>query len=105
MGVQMVTWNDDSRITSRRIADMFVGAVEGGSTYWCDHMRLLSPGDQAPDDPHKGVWYDNPRHYENPDLRIRVVDDVAEPDGHIITQETIKKGLEKMAKDYDGHFR
>ena len=28
-------------VGKHRIEDMFIGAVEGGSTYWCDKLRPL----------------------------------------------------------------
>lgn len=91
-------------ITSQQIADQFVTAIEGGSTYWCRSFKLQSPGDVAWDDPaDKGPWYANPRLYDDPDLKIEVIED--EEDGtHIIGQAEIAKGLAIMAEKYPQHF-
>jgi hypothetical protein len=97
-----------TKTSSRRIADMFVGAIEGGSNYWCSGVYLVSPGDVAPDDKHEGPWYDNPRRYEDPDLKIKVVEDEESVAGagtdHIIGLVEIAKGLAVMAEKYPAHF-
>jgi hypothetical protein len=94
----MTDWNVCTKITSRRIADMFVGAIEGGSTYWCDGFFLKSggAGNHRP-------WYDNPEVYDNPELDIEVM---ANDDGAItrVTQESIKKGLSVMTEKYPEHM-
>src|SRR5262245_22007204 len=99
-----------ANISPRRIADLFVTAIEGGSNYWCRGIYLESPGDVAPDDPHRGPWYDNPRRYADPDLRLKVVELSDEYSGattdHFIGLAEINDGLTKLAasKDYAHHF-
>ncbi len=92
-------------ITTRQFADQIVAAIEGGCNYWCDGFYLESPGDVAPDDPHEGPWYDNPRRYEDPDLLLKVVVKDADLDqdihtDHLIGQQEIADGLQKLAEKY-----
>ena len=95
-------------ISPRRIADMFVGAIEGGSNYWCSGIFLVSPGDVAPDDPRTGPWYDNPRRYEDPALKIKVVEEEESAEGagtdHIIGLAEIAAGLKVMAEKFPQHL-
>lgn len=95
------------KVSPRRIADLMVSAIEGGSNYWLrgGGIYLESPGDVAPDDTHDGPWYDNPRRYEDPDLCLKVVedDDGAETD-HLVRQADITRGLQLMAEKSPDHF-
>jgi hypothetical protein len=107
IGAELPPLNIITQVSHRRIADMMVGAVEGGSTYWCIQINLLSPGDVAPDDQHKGPWYDNPNRYADPDFKIEVVESEPSDEGdgkHIVDQAAIAKGLEVMARKYPSHF-
>jgi hypothetical protein len=102
-----------TEITSQRIADLFITAIESGDPVtrgWCNGVFLKSPGDKAPDDPHKGPWYGNPRIYEDPDLKLKIVeiDDEAKPTSknHVIGLKEIQEGLQKLASgQYAHHFR
>lgn len=112
MGINIIT-----TLPPQRIADLFITAIESGDPVtnakcggWCDGIYLESPGDVAPDDPAKdGPWYANPRTYENPDLRLKVVEVSDESSGattdHFIGQKEIADGLNKLAasKDYAHH--
>jgi hypothetical protein len=57
-------------ITPRRIADLMVSAIEGGSNYWCQHVFLNSDAPKGYD----GPWYDNPAVYDDPNFGIEVMD-------------------------------
>lgn len=93
-------------VTPQRIADMFTGAVEGGSGYWCSGIYLKSPGDVAPGDEFRDeVWYANPHRYEDPDLKIELFEFDSEADKkHIVTLDNIKRGLALMAEKSPHQF-
>lgn len=95
-------------VKPQRIADMMVGAIEGGSNYWCDGVYLESAGDVAPDDPNRGdPWYANPIRYADPDLRLKIVEideDSGATTDHIVTQADIENGLKLMAEKSGQHF-
>ena len=103
----MTTIETKVDITSQQIADLMVTAVEGGINYWADGFYLESPGDVAPDDEFNGeIWYANPHRYEDPDLRIKVVES-GDGDGstdHFFGQKEIADGLRKMAEKSPSHF-
>lgn len=81
-------------IAGRRIADMMVTAIEGGSGYWCETINLLE-GTAL-----KRPWYDDETLYEQPFV-IGVVD-AEEPDSTIhLNQEMMKRGFELMASQYE----
>lgn len=84
-------------ISSSKIADQFVTAIEGGSAYWCDRLQLISSGDVAPDNTHKGPWYDNEQLYNDPALLLRAT---VEDTDHDITRADIQKGLAILAEKY-----
>lgn len=89
-----------TEITSRRIADMMVGAIEGGSTYWCNSISLQSPVGVKHEG---GPWYDNPAIYDHPSLRLRVKDG-DEGANIYITRQGIADGLTLMAEKSPNHF-
>ena len=84
-------------ITPRRIADLMVTAIEGGIGYWCSGVKLRSAGDVNFDRVHKGPWYDNPEVYENPELKIEVIE-AEGSDGTENVTHTI--GLKEMEKGF-----
>jgi len=53
------------QVSPERIADMFVGAIEGGSNYWCAKVDLTSRGGaQLTERP----WYADPKLYADPEV-------------------------------------
>ena len=91
-------------VSARRIADMFVSAIEGNhiTMSWCDGVFLSSAW---PVPQHKW-WYDDPRVFEG-DFRIMVME-IADHDDddieHTVTQVELRRGLETMASKYPKHF-
>lgn len=90
-------------VTPRRVADLMVGAIEGGSTYWCESI-LLSPGISHKASP----WYDDEALYSKQNLEITVIehessrhDDDAQ---WTITLASIANGLRLMALHSPRHF-
>lgn len=100
-----------TKVSPQQLADQFVTVIESGFSSWLAGVHLVSGGDVAWDDPaDRGPWYANPRRYEDPDLRLRVVvddDDAGEATSdHFIGQKEIADGLAKLAADkgYCHHF-
>lgn len=89
-------------ISTRRIADMIVGAFEGGSTYWLKSARLLRG------EPIDSPWYNCAAFYALPDWRMRLT--YANPhDGpDIATCEVgppeLLAGIASMAAKSPKHF-
>lgn len=106
------------QISSETIANLFVTAIESGDPVttaarggWCAGIELESPGDVAPDDPAiNDPWYANPRRYEDPALRLKIVvvddEDTGATTDHFIGLKEIAAGLTKLAAsaDYNHHF-
>lgn len=95
-------------VTSRKIADQMVTAIEGGSTYWCNKIWLV----ESTKEPSAKPWYDSPELYEDEGVKIEVTEDEDEenqdsserPLKHIIQLKDIKDGLELMASKFPQHF-
>lgn len=91
-------------ISSRRIADLFVSAIEGGSNYWCSGVFLLDPkpdrGEALTD---RAPWYDRAELYDDPNFTIGVCEH-AETTTNIVTKANIAAGLRLLAEKWPGHF-
>lgn len=82
------------KVDRARINDLFVGAVEGGSTYWCDFLDL-SPKAKEHYKEHKDF-------YAAMELGFWVR--THEGDKHTATEEDINNALQLMAEKYPWHF-
>lgn len=87
-------------ISPGRIADLIVGAVEGGSNYWCEGFHSVGPIANTPD-----PWYSTAEYYEK-DFQIKVVEftEGEEPETHILNRESFLKGLQLMAEKSPNDF-
>lgn len=85
----MTTYHAKIEVTAQSIADMMIGAIEGGSTYWCDHI------DTANKDWSKAETYEKP-------FAFTVTDD--DDNVYVMDNVSTQKGLELMANDYPTHF-
>jgi hypothetical protein len=85
----MTTYRATIDVSAQSIADMMIGAIEGGSTGWCGHIDL------------GGKDYSKAETYENP-FAFTVTDD----DGDVTVMDNIsvQKGIELMAGDFPTHF-
>ena len=84
------------RVSGRRIADMVVGAIEGGSNHWLRRFRLES----ASIPPVARPWYDD-EHLWDGTFSIKAVWDNGTKN---ITQDDVKAGLDVMSAVYPKHF-
>ena len=89
-------------IAVQRIADLMIGAIEGGSTQWCLRIEhRFPPGTRFSEKP----WYASPEIYDREDFSLNVhVDDEDEP-LHVITKNSLMGGFTTMARKYGNHFR
>jgi hypothetical protein len=82
-------------IPAQTIADMFIGAFEGGSNYWIESARLITgKSSESP-------WYADPKLYESPLFKIRIKHDGQRAE---ISRGKIAKGLRLMAEKSPQHF-
>jgi hypothetical protein len=106
-------------VSPERVADMFIGAIEGGSTYWCagiywqDYDTPWPVNTQEPG----VVAYADPTLYTREDFKFEVLEienevvwDGDRPNApglkrHTITSADILKGLQLMADEHNSHFR
>jgi hypothetical protein len=88
-------FSTELEVTSSMIADQIVTGFEGGVNYWVDRaIRIKGETTEKP-------WYSDPKLYEQDfDIEIHAEDEV-----HHLTPETIKAGLEHMAKSMPSDFR
>lgn len=94
-------------ISARRIADMFVGAIEHNTMThsWCDGVFWKSEKVAPPDGNGGTPWYDNPEVYEDPRLSLQVLEkDDDKIVKHRVDQKTLAAGLILMAEKYPQHF-
>jgi hypothetical protein len=109
-------------IAPRRIADLMVTAIEGGSNYWCRSVLLLrwEPGNHfsevlsgreavaaAEADSESDNWYDCPALFGDGSLfeiEVGEYNEEGEPQSRRITQADFKVGLKLMAEKYGQHF-
>lgn len=85
----MTTYHAKIEVTAQSIADMMVGAIEGGSSYWCDHIDL------------NGHDYSKAETYEKPFAFTVTEDEVGTT---VMDNASVQRGLELMANDYPTHF-
>jgi hypothetical protein len=100
-----------TEISSRRIADLFVTAIESGDPVttasrggWCDGIYYRTKQTKPP----KGLWYDNPAFFDAPDFQVEIVevDDetTGHTTGHIITRTNLLNGLKVLADKFPQVF-
>lgn len=92
-------------ITPHQLVDMFVTAIEGGSTYWCQGLfKLTGP------EPEVRPWYSAPNIWADPNTTIEVhYDDPDKPEGNGAGRKTLRvadlqTGVQAMADKYPSHF-
>jgi hypothetical protein len=92
-------------VPTQRLADMMIGALEGGSNYWLVGCRLESPSKTGLSDT---PWYASPELYENPALKIVFTysedDDDSEHTEKAVTLEEIILGTQAMSAKAPQHF-
>lgn len=115
-----VTIKREWTITPERIADLFVGAIEGNYMVraWCAGIYWQNYDTEWPiNSTEPGVVsYADPKLYEREDFKFEVLEIEDEsvwqgsrPDApglkrHTITMDDVKKGLQRMADSKAGHF-
>jgi hypothetical protein len=96
--------NINIEVPSQRIADMIIGAVEGGSTYWARSLVLKSTKIADRESP----WYADPRLYEDETLELELIEDEPSAPNHdgkyTIKFADFAKGLTIMAQKHAWHF-
>ena len=89
-------------VTAQQVADLIVGAIEGGSTYWCSEYNILkTPAEVVPNGV---VVYSHPEFWAG-DFEIEFKDGEDDDKSHTITPEVLKKGIQVMAEKAPRHFR
>lgn len=108
-------------ISSERIADLFIGAIEGNSMVrsWCAGLYWHDFHTEPPENTTEpGIhWYADPKLYEREDFQISLheIEDESvwegcfEPDTpglkvHVIKIKDVLDGLQLMADKYPGHW-
>ncbi len=81
------------------VANMIVGAIEGGSNYWAEGLYLTRSGRRAELKP----WYSDPAIYRPGLLLDMVVRD--EIQHKFLTFDDFAKGLRKMKKEAPRHWK
>jgi hypothetical protein len=100
----MITIKTETPISPERIACLMISAVEGGCNYWCSGLFLERPTEKGLSEQ---PWYAAPELYENPELRLRVVEQVEVDDetkDYVVDLIDIQRGLQIMAEKYPTHF-
>jgi hypothetical protein len=97
----------ETAISSEMIADMVIGAFEGGITYWCAKARPVEPCEDCVTYQDKSPWYARAALYEN-DFKIRIVQHDEHKEGAgtdvFMTPASVQQGLSTMATKYPEHF-
>jgi hypothetical protein len=86
-----------------RICDMVIGAMEGGSAYWCNEFFPVSLPPALPEKP----WYANPAVYADPTTRISVHYDKTtdgDPGVKMLEAKDFALGLQVFAAKYPRHL-
>lgn len=96
----VITITTTVNVPVQRIADMMVGAIEGGSTYWCQSVRLIEPAKRSWSE---RPWYAASEVYIDPTVRICIETD--EGDSHYVGADSFRAALELMCAKYGNHFR
>ena len=100
-------------VSSERISYMFIGAIEGGSSYWATDCLVdddLADAFVIPEgQPLAGCgWYANPAFFDQEDFAIIVkwfADDSSKKKTRkVIGRKDIANGLRIMANKYPRHF-
>jgi hypothetical protein len=99
-------------ISSRRIADMFDGAIEGNymTRSWCESITVSEDQYETYLTEAGGPWYDNPDFFSQSGYEIIVEhdgknsDEGARDSTTIITPKMMQQGLQIMATKYSKHF-
>ncbi len=93
-------------ISKQRIADMMVGAIEGGSAHWCAGVYLKTRMPMSAK-AQTGPWYSRPAVYESEFvIEVHESDDTREEGVavHSLTRPSFQRGLRLMAKYGGQHF-
>lgn len=75
------------KVSKERLVDMFIGACEGGSNYWCQELTPKGKGDA----------------YEAMLNGFSLIE-LENAKKHLVTKAMIEKGLQIMATKYTYHF-
>lgn len=94
-----------TNIADQRIADLFVAALEGGSTAWLRKARHVSREKMGTEQP----WYADPVMYSGKFQIALTFDDPKTPggdgEGHtIITDDDVAKAIALMVTRHPSHF-
>lgn len=98
-------------ITTEQVANLVVGAVEGGSTDWMNAFWLIEPREIRLTG--TGIWYGRAPLFSDPRLEIKVLhDEVAVAEGadpkmateKILHLADFENGMKILADQYPHHF-
>ena len=90
-----------TQITPKQVADLMVGAFEGGSTYWCSEYNILkTPAEVVPNGV---VVYSHPEFWAG-DFEIEFKDGEDSDKSYIVTPEGLRKGIQVMSEKAPRHF-
>lgn len=91
----------ETNITAKQVADLIVGAIEGGSTYWCSEYNILkTPAEVVPNGV---VVYSHPEFWAG-DFEIEFKDGEDGDKSYIVTPAKVKAGIQVMADKAPQHF-
>lgn len=91
----------ETEVSLRRVCDMMIGAIEGGSTYWAQSVKYIGAVALADN----LYWYDCPELLNQPGEIFEIrYDDPDKEEGNgkgrkRVTSAAIKRGLSIMAND------
>jgi len=96
-------------VTNQRIADLLIGAFEGGSNYWIDWVEYLGETEESAEAMCKrlSIQIETPRYARIPlaggTWAVKIVQTEGQPDVRL-DFNAIQNGLAEMAKKYPTHF-
>lgn len=97
----------ETTIKPELIADMVIGAFEGGITYWAAKARPVEPCEDCVTYEDNCPWYARAALYEG-DFKIRIVQHDEHKEGAgtdvFMTPASVQQGLSIMSTKYPEHF-
>jgi hypothetical protein len=108
-----MTFEAKVQITKERVADLLVGALEGGSNYWYQITKFIEPPGElwVSEFDKKHLWHGEPyRHIAYPMTEggALVIKDIENDDENAETYRldliALQKGVQVMSEKYPHHF-
>ena len=92
-----------TEVSSQKISDLFVTAIEGGCHYWLYSIstpEIAASFSLDPDD----CWYAHAEVFEDDDFSVTIKPE-EDYDSYEIDLDAIHRGFEIMAEKYPQHFK